>query len=76
MVRKRGLMPLHPEVTEFVGLPEFTHWLLIPETDHHHAFIKAVILDVHSCRRTIESKGIRIFPISNPPDLPRKPVYK
>lgn len=68
---------MHPEVQEFVGLPEFTHWLLIPGNDRHFPFLKAVILDRHSCRKTIEDKGIRVFPIGSPPQgYPKKPIYR
>ena len=69
--------PVHPEIAEFVSLPEFTHWLLIPANDKHFAFLKAVILDSHSCRKSIESKGIKVYPIGSPPQgYPTKPIYR
>jgi len=71
------MLPIHPEINELVKIPEFTHWLLIPETDRHYAFLKPIIVDKWTNRERLKEKGMRLFPIKDaPPNYPTKPVYK
>lgn len=71
------LLQAHPEIAEVVSLPEFTHWLLIPDNGSHFAFLKAVTLDRYTDRKRLEDKGIRVYPIGSPPQgIPTKPIYR
>lgn len=72
-------MNIHPEVAEIAPLPRFTHWLIIPATDKHRSFAKAVVLLPDTCHRSIEAKGIEVRPYTDwhktPYGLPTKPEY-
>ena len=71
---------MHPEVAEFVGLPKFTHWLVIPETDRHYRFAKAVVLYDATCISGLRARNIEVFRFQRhdvtPYCLPTKPEYK
>lgn len=58
-------------------IDRFTHWLLFPETDDYHPFIKAVSLDEHTSYQHLSYKKIRWFPYSSRPvGYPEKPQNK
>ena len=72
-----SMLQLHPEINEIIGIPQFTHWLLLPETTEYYAFLKAVTLDRHSDKQRMIDRGILIYSYSSRPQgYPTKPIYK
>jgi hypothetical protein len=70
-------MNIHPEIGQFIGLAEFTHWLLIPENEQHYAFIKGIYLSDAASVMRLRSRGFQVFPFnSKPQGFRTTPEYK